>query len=138
MRAFFLFFVAFLYCCRFELLAAEVELGSPKPANTASAPTASPSTEAAARTAAPGATVTNPRYRPAMLGTTPLSVINRINTHELMRKGQKDASLMFCCSVKKDGEVGTLWIYRQTPDSTALADEVARCFGDAILIPAVY
>ncbi len=138
MRAFFLFSVAFLCCCLFDLPAAEVELGSPKPARTASAPTAAPSTDAAAPTAAPGATATIPRYRPAMLGTSPLSVINRINTRELMQKGQKDASLMFCCSVKKNGEVSSLWIYRQTPDSTALADEVDRCFGNAILIPAVY
>ncbi len=120
-------------------MAAEVELGSPKPSRSTPAPSATSLPAAtSAQTPSEGPNAANPRYRPAMLGTSPLSVINRINTKELMQKGQKDASLMFCASVKKNGEVSSLWIYRQTPDSTALVDELDRCFGNAILIPGVY
>ena len=125
MRALVLSSAAFLLICA-NLRAAEVQVAPPKPAQTAS-----PQTSA---TPAP----TPPQYRPALLGTGPLSVINRIDTQELMRKGQKDATLMFCCSVKKTGEIANTWIYRQSPESTALEQEAFRCLDTAVFVPAIY
>lgn len=82
--------------------------------------------------------MTRPQYRPALLGTGPLSVINRIDTQDLIRKGQKDATLMFCCSVQKTGEIANTWIYRQSPESTALEQEAFRCLDTAVFVPAIY
>jgi hypothetical protein len=79
-----------------------------------------------------------PQYRPALLGDGPLSVINRINTQGLVQAGQKDATLLFCCSVAKTGEIRNTWIYRATPESRELEKEVFRCLDEAVLIPAVY
>jgi hypothetical protein len=109
-----------------NLGAAEVQIAPPKRAQTASPQTS----------ATPVATL--PQYRPALLGTGPLSVINRIDTQELMRKGQKDATLLFCCSVKKTGEIANTWIYRQSPESTALEQEAFRCLDTAVFVPAIY
>jgi outer membrane biosynthesis protein TonB len=109
-----------------NLRAAEVQVAPPKPAQTASPRTS----------ATPVATL--PQYRPALLGTGPLAVINRIDTQELMRQGQKDATLMFCCSVKKTGEIADTWIYRQSPDSRALEQEAFRCLDTAVFVPAIY
>lgn len=125
MQALFLSFAVFLLICA-NTRAAEVQVGPPKPAQTAMPqPSATP---AAAL----------PQYRPALLGTGPFSVINRIDTQDLMRKGQKDATLMFCCSVRKNGEIANTWIYRQSPDSTALEQEVFKCLDTAVFVPAIY
>ena len=82
-----------------------------------------------------------PMYRPILLGTGPESLINRIDTAELMRKGQKDAAVMFSCSVKKDGSVGFVSTYRGTPDSKMLEQEILKKLSAAAnprFIPAVY
>jgi hypothetical protein len=107
------------------LLAAEVEVGVPK-----STATTTPST------VTPAALM--PKYRPALLGSGPLSLINRIDTQALLQRGQKDGSLMFCCSVRPTGEVVNTWIYRQSPSSTALEEEVLRALEDAVFVPAIY
>ena len=125
MRALVLSSAAFLLSCA-NLRAAEVQVAPPKAAQSAS-PRAS---------ATPVATL--PQYRPAVLGTGPLSVINRIDTQELIRQGQKDATLMFCCSVQKNGEIANTWIYRQSPESTALEQEAFRCLDTAVFVPAIY
>jgi hypothetical protein len=116
----------FLACVNFR--GAEVQVkpsGSPQPS-----PSQSPS-PSASETALP-------KYRPALLGTGPAAMINRIDTQALMQAGQKDASLMFCCSVSRRGEVRNVWVYRATPDSGELEKEVYRCLDDAILVPALY
>ena len=79
-----------------------------------------------------------PQYRPALLGLGPNSVINRINTQGLIKDGQKDASLMFCCSVTKTGEIANTWTYRQTPDSKLLERELVRCLDSTAFVPAIY
>lgn len=81
--------------------------------------------------------VTLPKYRPALLGTGPLSIINLINTQELVRKG-KDASLMFGCAVMKNGEVANSWVYRATEGSADLEAEVLRCLDTAVFVPAIH
>jgi len=126
MRLLVLSFTAFLLACA-NLPAAEVQVGPPKTAQTASPPPP-------AATPAPAL----PQFRPSLLGAGPLSVINRIDTQGLIRKGQKDATLMFCCSVKRTGEIAHTWIYRQSPESVALEQEVFRCLDTAVFVPAIY
>jgi len=82
-----------------------------------------------------------PMYRPVLLGTGPESLINRIDTADLVRKGQKDGAIMFSCSVKKDGTVLSVSTYRGTPDSKALEQEILRKLSAAAnpkFVPAVY
>ena len=86
-------------------------------------------------------TATLPMYRPVLLGTGPDSLINRIDTADLIRKGQKDAAIMFSCSVKKDGSVVAVSTYRGTLDSKPLEEEVLKKLSAAAnpkFIPAVY
>lgn len=82
-----------------------------------------------------------PMYRPILLGTGPDSLVNRIDTADLERKGQKDAAIMFSCSVKKDGSVLSVSTYRGTPDSKLLEQEVLKRLSVAAnpkFIPGVY
>lgn len=79
-----------------------------------------------------------PQYRPAMLGIGPASVINRIDTQDLITKGQKDGSVMFCCSVKKTGEIANTWTYRGTPGSLLLEQELVRRLDTAGFVPGIY
>jgi TonB family protein len=82
-----------------------------------------------------------PMYRPVLLGTGPDALINRIDTAGLIKQGQKDAAIMFCCSVKKDGTVLAVSTYRGTPDSTLLEREILKKLSAAAspkFIPAIY
>jgi TonB family protein len=79
-----------------------------------------------------------PVYRPALLGSGPGSLINRIDTQDLVKKGQKDAAIMFTCSVKKTGDVVWSGTYRGTPESGLLEQELFKRLADAKFIPAVY
>jgi TonB family protein len=82
-----------------------------------------------------------PMYRPALIGKGPNALINRIDTQDLIKKGQKDAALMFCCIVGKSGEIGWSGTYRATPDSQLLEQEVQKKLAPATgatLIPAIY
>lgn len=87
------------------------------------------------------ATASLPKYRPALLGSGPDALINRIDTADLMKKGQKNAAIMFVCSVKKTGEVVWSGTYRGTPDSKLLEQELQKRLAPATntkFIPAVY
>lgn len=79
-----------------------------------------------------------PLYRPAMLGNGPDSLINRIDTQALIEQGQKDGSLMFCCSVKATGEVASAWTYNATPDTDLLREELYRRLSRSVFVPGVY
>jgi len=82
-----------------------------------------------------------PMYRPVLLGAGRGSLINRIDAADLIRKGQKDAAIMFSCSVKKDGSVLSISTYRGTPDSKLLEQEVHKNLSAAAnpkFVPAVY
>lgn len=126
------------------LIAAEVEVQKkPSPTPAASKPATSKSaTPAASKPAGtPSATPAAaelPQYRPALLGTGPTSVINRMDEAGLIRNGQKDASLLFSCAVNRNGEIMDTWTYRQSPDSTLLERELVRCLDTAVFVPAVY
>ena len=80
-------------------------------------------------------------YRPVLLGTGSDALINRIDTAGLVKQGQKDAAIMFSCSVKKDGAVLSVSTYRGTPDSKLLEQEVLKRLSAAAnpkFIPAIY
>jgi len=82
-----------------------------------------------------------PMFRPILLGTGPDALINRIDTAGLMQQGQKDAAIMFNCSVKRDGTVMTVSAYRGTPDSKLLEQELLKklsAAANAKFIPAIY
>ncbi len=141
MRALVLSSAAFLFSFA-SLRAAEVQVAPPKTAASASPKAAASASPKAAASASPQASATPgttlPQYRPAVLGIGPLSVINRMDTQDLIRRGQKDATLMFCCSVKSNGEIANTWIYRQSPESSALEAEAFRCLDTAVFVPAIY
>ena len=82
-----------------------------------------------------------PMYRPVLLGTGPDALINRIDAAGLVKQGQKDAAIMFSCSVKKTGEVLSVSAYRGTPDSKLLEQEILKRLSAAAnpkFIPAIY
>ena len=122
-----LFSTAAFVCTLANPSAAEVQVGPAKPTPTPAAKSAS---------ATPATAL--PKYRPALLGSGPFSVINRIDTQELMRQGQKDATISFCCTVSKTGEIGHAWAYRASPDSAALEKDLLFCLDTAVFVPAVY
>jgi len=82
-----------------------------------------------------------PMYRPILLGQGPKSLIDRIDTQDLIKKGQKDALIMFNCAVRKDGSVEWSATYRGTPGSDFLKQELQKRLSpasDPRFIPAVY
>src|SRR5438874_2317475 len=82
-----------------------------------------------------------PMYRPILLSKGPNSLIDRIDTQDLIRKGQKDAQVAFICSVKKNGEVEWSGVYPGTPDSDLLRQELQKRLSpasDPRFIPAIY
>jgi TonB family protein len=87
------------------------------------------------------ATAGLPMFRPVLIGQGPSALINRIDEQDLVRKGQKDALVMFLCAVKKDGEVEWSATYGGTPDSNFLKQELQRRISPAAnprFIPAVH
>ena len=82
-----------------------------------------------------------PMFRPVLIGQGPSALINRIDEQDLVRKGQKDALVMFLCAVKKDGEVEWSATYGGTPDSDFLKQELQKRISPAVnprFIPAVH
>src|SRR6058998_4220622 len=73
--------------------------------------------------ASPTATPALPEFRPALLGAGPDSLINTIDTADLIKKGQKDAAIMFTCLVAPTGEVARAGAYRGTKGSELLEKE---------------
>lgn len=78
-----------------------------------------------------------PLYRPALIGTSPDAIINRIDTKLLLKAGQKDAAVMFVAAVEKNGDVKWSGTYRGTANSKLLEQEVQRALTDAKMIPAI-
>src|SRR5207237_5930885 len=58
-----------------------------------------------AKPASPSPTPALPEFRPALLGTGPDSLINKIDTADLIKKGQKDAAIMFSCHLAPTSDV---------------------------------
>jgi TonB family protein len=79
-----------------------------------------------------------PEFRPALVGTSPNSLINTIDTSDLIKKGQKDAAVMFTCLVAPTGEIARSGTYRGTKGSELLEKEVLKRLANAKFIPAIH
>jgi uncharacterized SAM-binding protein YcdF (DUF218 family) len=98
---------------------------TPKPALRSRSPSATP-------------TPTLPEFRPALIGTAPNSLINTIDTADLIKKGQKEAAVMFSCLVAPTGDVVRSGAYRGTRGSELLEQELLKRLAKAKFIPAVH
>jgi TonB family protein len=85
----------------------------------------------------PSPTPALPELRPALVGTGPNSLINTIDTADLMKKGQKEAAVMFSCLVAPTGDVVRAGAYRPTRGSELLGQEVLKRLVKAKFIPAI-
>lgn len=79
-----------------------------------------------------------PEVRPALIGTAPNSLINTIDTADLIKKGQKEAAVMFSCLVAPTGQVVRSGAYRGTRGSELLEQELLKRLPTARFIPAVH
>src|SRR5262249_46247603 len=94
----------------------------------------------ASPTAAPTATPTPalPEFRPSLIGSGPNSLINEIDTADLIKKGQKEAAVMFSCLVAPTGDIVRSGAYRGTLHSELLEQELLKRMATAKLIPAIH
>ena len=97
-----------------------------------------PSQTPKAASPSPSAQPTLPEVRPALVGTAPNSLINTIDTADLIKKGQKEAAVMFSCLVAPTGNVVHSGAYRGTRGSELLEQELLKRLATAKLIPAVH
>ena len=72
------------------------------------------------------------------MGTAPNSRINTIDTADLIKKGQKEAAVMFTCLVAPTGQVVHSGAYRGTRGSELLERELLKRLLTARFIPAVH
>ncbi len=86
----------------------------------------------------PSAQPAFPEVRPALIGTAPNSLINTIDTADLIKKGQKEAAIMFSCLVAPTGNVVRSGAYRGTRGSELLEQELLKRLATAKFIPAVH
>jgi hypothetical protein len=86
----------------------------------------------------PSQSVDLPRFRPALPGTGPTALINQIDTGDLLKKGQKDGAIMFCCRITKTGDVVWTKTYRPLPGSDTLKMEVEKTLQKVKFFPAIY
>jgi hypothetical protein len=78
------------------------------------------------------------QFRPAVLGIGPDSLVNRIDSEALLKKGQKDGAVMFCAIVGKGGEATSAWTYRPIPGSADLENEVEQRLEGVRFTPPIY
>jgi TonB family protein len=81
---------------------------------------------------------TLPEFRPALIGTGPDSLINRIDTADLIKKGQKDGAVMFSCLVAPTGDIVRSGAYRGTVGSELLERELLKRLANERLVPAIH
>lgn len=79
-----------------------------------------------------------PEVRPALIGTAPNSLTNTIDTADLIKKGQKEAAVMFSCLVAPSGEVVRSGAYRGTRGAELLERELLKRLASARFVPAVH
>ena len=81
---------------------------------------------------------TLPEFRPALIGTAPNSLTNTIDSADLVKKGQKEAAVMFSCLVAPTGEIVRSGAYRGTVGSELLEQELLKRLATAKFVPAVH
>src|SRR5882757_9986198 len=100
--------------------------------------TSSQTPKPASRSPSPSPTPALPEFRPALIGTAPNSLINTIDTSGLIKKGQKEAAVMFSCLVAPTGDVVRSGAYRGTRGSELLEQELLKRLVTAKFIPAIH
>ena len=78
-----------------------------------------------------------PMFRPVLLGQGPDSIVNTIDTKELIKNGQKNAAIMFCCLVTKNGDLVWSRTYRGTAGSKLLEEELRKRLLGSKFMPAI-
>jgi Gram-negative bacterial TonB protein C-terminal len=81
---------------------------------------------------------TLPDRRPAMIGSGPESLVNRIEVNKLFTQGQRDAWVKFECAILADGLAFGSDFFTASPDSRLLKNEVRSRLRHSRFIPAVY
>jgi hypothetical protein len=99
---------------------------------------ANPAFSQTKKAVSPTPTPALPEFRPALVGTGPNSLINTIDTADLIKKGQKDAAVMFTCLVYPTGEIARSGTYRGTKASELLEKELLKRLANAKFIPAIH
>ena len=79
-----------------------------------------------------------PQFRPAVLGSGPDSLINRIDAEALIKAGQKDGAVMFCSLVNKSGAAVQSRTFRGMPGTAPLEQELRKKLADTKFAPAIY
>jgi hypothetical protein len=64
--------------------------------------------------------------------------VNQIDTTDLLKKGQKDGAVMFCCYITKTGGVSWSKTYRPMPNSDFLKLELEKRLKTVQFFPAIY
>jgi TonB family protein len=105
--------------------------------HVASSQTPKPRSPSLSRSPTPTPTPTV-EFRPALIGTAPDSLINTIDTADLIKKGQKEAAVMFSCLVAPTGDVVRSGAYRGTRGSELLEQELLKRLARAKFVPAIY
>ena len=92
----------------------------------------------AAGSPSPSPTPALPELRPALVGNSPNSLVNTIDTANLIKKGQKEAAVMFSSLVAPTGNVVRSGAYRGTRGSELLEQELLKRLASAKFIPAIH
>jgi hypothetical protein len=79
-----------------------------------------------------------PEFRPALLTRGSRSLVNLINADSLMKRGQRDAVVMFSCYVSTLGHGYAMQVYRCSPNSELLQREILNRITQVEFEPAVY
>ena len=78
------------------------------------------------------------RYRPALIGKGPKSVVNLIDKEKLLQRGQQDGVVMFDATIEDDaqGSVSLVWCHGP-PEVKVLKAEVQNALLHASFVPAM-
>lgn len=79
-----------------------------------------------------------PEFRPALPGTGPTALVNKIDTAELMAKGQKTGTVMFCSRISATGVIAWSKTYLVKEDSQILKGELEKALQRVTFFPAIY
>jgi hypothetical protein len=79
-----------------------------------------------------------PAIRPAMLGSGPGSLVNRIDANKLFAQGQRDAWVKFECAILADGIALGSDFFTASPEARLLKNEVRSQLRQSRFVPAVY
>src|SRR4029453_4860140 len=86
----------------------------------------------------PSPTPNLPEIRPALIGIAPNSLIKTIDPAHLIKKGKKEAAVMFSCLVAPTGEIVRSGAYRGTKGTKLLARELLNRWATSRFSPEIH